>query len=131
MVSPDDWVSKTPGMGSCFHQALHRWALMRASGEVYKIAIGIVAATEKEPRHLHAWLQRSDDEFVVSAVTGERAPRSGFYRFVGIERSTVRLVNPRAIMRARDGVIDSETVTALLNESGIPWHTVNGGILPK
>lgn len=130
-MTPADWKSTHAGLGSCFHQALHRWADLRAEGEIYKVAIGIVAANGSEPRHLHAWLQRPDDSFVISAVTGDRAPRAGFYRFLGIERDTIRLVNPRSIMRSRGGVIDGETVTALLNESGLPWHVVNGGVLPK
>jgi hypothetical protein len=130
MVSPDDWVAKQPGMGSCFHRALHRWADQRTTGDIWKIAIGIVEGDEdgKPHRHLHAWLQRQRQ--VMSAVDGSLYFRETFYHRVGVDRRSVRLVNPRSIMRARDGVIDRDTVGALLDASGIKWTTVNGGVLP-
>lgn len=129
-MQPEEWVSATPGMGSCFHQALHRWALLRQQGESFKIALGIVRANERDPhRHIHAWLQRGNT--VISAVTGDWVERFAFYDFVGIEPGTVHLVNPRSIMRERDGVIDRETVRALLDSSGLRWRVSDdGGILP-
>lgn len=132
-ASPDDWKAVTPGMGSCFHQALHRWALLRQQGEIYKVAIGVVMANERDPqRHLHAWLATGYSKTVISAVSGECVLRATFYEFVGIERPTVRLVNPRSIMRARDGIIDRETIEALLNASGIRWMTgPGGGVIPR
>lgn len=127
-MSPDDWKSKHPGMGSCFHQSLHRWALRRQEGDSWKLAIG-VASNETDPTpHLHAWLQQG--EVVMAASDGYTWNRLQFYRFVGIDRATVRLVNPRSIMRATKGVIDTATVDLLLNASGIKWRVVDGGVLP-
>jgi hypothetical protein len=130
-VTPDDWQAVTPGLGSCFHRALHRWALLRQEGRTAKVAIGVVAANELDDhRHLHAWLQ--DGDAVMSAVTGEMYDRATFYHRVGVERRTVALVNPRSIMRATKGIIDRETVRALLDASGIAWRTnEQGGVLPK
>jgi len=130
-MNADDWVAASPGMGTCFHQSLHRWADLRQQGETFKVAIGIVAASAADPeRHLHAWLQRG--HVVIASSTGERVARSKFYSFVGIERATVVLVNPRSIMRARKGCIDGETVRMLLDESGIAWRkNERGGVIPK
>lgn len=130
VIGPSDWRAAVPGMGSCFHQALHRWALLRQQGDIYKIAIGVVAANDLDPhRHLHAWLQR--DDIVISAVSGDMQYREAFYHFVGVERGSVSFVNPRKIMRDRRGAIDRGTIVALLNAAGIPWRVVNGGVLPK
>lgn len=74
-MNPDDWQALIPGQGSCFHQALHRWALLHANGEQhFKIAVGIVRANPYDlKRHLHAWLER--EQIVISAVSGESFER--------------------------------------------------------
>jgi hypothetical protein len=129
-MSPDNWKSKTNGLGSCFHQALHRWALLHAHGEHgYRIAIGVVGKSAFcLERHLHAWLENGAE--VVSAVSGKRFPRLLFYRRAGIEPDSVRLVKPRAIIRKHRGYIDSDTVISLLNAAQIPWREDRGGIIP-
>lgn len=118
-------------MGSCFHQALHRWALLHANGEHgFRIALGVVRPNLYDlKRHLHAWIER--DGIVISAVTGESFEALTFYRTVGIEAFSIARVNPRSILRSARWVIDRDTVTALLNASGISWQVVNGGVLPK
>lgn len=131
-MRPEDWKSVTPGMGSCFHQSLHRWALLHRNMEYgWSIALGIVGANMYDPvRHLHAWLER--DAVVMSAVTGESFERFDFYRQVGIEPNSVRRVNPRKLLRRAKWTISGDTVDALLKASGIPFKVSDqGGVLPK
>lgn len=131
MNSPDDWVAVQPGMGSCFHRALHRWAELHVNdpSHGFKIAIGIVAPCAMEPvRHLHAWLERGDA--VLSAISGDAWHRNIFYHEVGVEPGSIKYVNPRRLMRAARFAIDKATVTALLDESGHRWRSENGGVIP-
>lgn len=129
-MSPDDWIAAQAGMGTCFHQALHRWAIARRHGSVWKIAIGI-AASEADPLpHLHAWLEIVGFDKVMASSTGTICNKGEFYDFVGIDKRSVRLVNPRRVMRAAKGAINKRTIEALLNESGIRWRSVDGGVLP-
>ena len=123
------WVAKVNGLGTCFHQALDRWTALREIGVYdFKVAVGIVRSTAENPgRHVHAWLESG--ELVMSAVNGAGFHRLPFYEFVGIEPDTVRRVNPRSLLRARGGVIDREPVRLLLEEAGIAYKVIDGGIM--
>jgi hypothetical protein len=125
---PDAWTAATPGMQSCFHQAFSRWALFSSHGEHgWRIAVGIVRGGMEGTDNVHAWLQ--DGARVVSAVTGEAFDRAGFYRAVGVDARTVRLINPRKILR-RAKAIDRDAVKALLDAWGGRYTTTpTGGIV--
>lgn len=128
-MNPADWRAINPGMGACFHQAIHRAAIL---GPGWFIAVGIVAPSAYNlARCFHAWLERESQ--VISAVTGVSYPLLEFYREVGIDPSSVRRVNPLRIMRrvAGSGTIGKEEVKMLLDMSGIPYQVVNNGVLPK
>jgi hypothetical protein len=117
-------------MGSCFHQALSRWALLRDEGETgWKIALAIVVPVLGRDRHLHAWLQHGERCLMV--VDGTPMQRDAYYEFMGVERDTVRLVNPRHLLRNLRGSINRNTISDLLNLSGLPWTSNElGGIVP-
>ena len=103
--------------------ALSRWAQFRRSGaEGWRIGVGVVpegicSATGEQTRNVHAWLERGEE--IVSAITGDRWTREVFYREVGIDAATVKLVNPRKIVRA--GQISKESVKHLLDLWGGRW----------
>lgn len=120
------WRGKVPGAGGCFHAALHAWLVHREQG--WRVAIGVARASYITPyRHLHAWLERED--MCMSVVTGDEQPLFKFYDFVDIERDSVRLVNPRRMLR-RHG-ISRECISALLNAWGEgKWCIVKGGVVP-
>lgn len=129
-MTPDDWQSVNAGQGSCFHQALHRWALLHQQGEHgFKVAVGVVGVSAFcLERHYHAWLERGP--VVISAVSGASSERVAFYREVGVDPATVHLVNPRSVLRRSKWRIDRDTVHQLLEASGVKWREERGGVLP-
>ena len=119
---PEAW-SANGGMGSCFHQALSRWAQFHQHGaKGWRIGIGVIpegidSHTGEQSRNVHAWLERG--ETVVSAISGDWWRREVFYKEVGIDPATVKLVNPRKIVRK--GIIDKHSVGHLLDLWGGRW----------
>lgn len=128
---PDEWRGGANGMSACFHQTLSRWAHLRAEGDTrWWVAVGVVNPTINgvPDRHLHAWLE-SGDECITA--NGFAMNRDRYHHFMDVERHTVRLLNPRGILRKLRNKIDRTTVDALLKLWGLPY-TVNdqGGIIP-
>ena len=125
---PNDW-TRGP-MGNCFHMSLSGWALLRDGGETgWKVALGIVCPKLNGDRHIHAWLQHG--ERVRFATDGTECDRAQYYEWMGVERASVRLVNPRKLLRSAKK-IDRDTIDALLKLSGLRWvATEQGGIVPR
>ena len=122
---PDDWATAA-GLGTCFHQALSRWAHLRAAGDTrWWVAVAVV---NTEDRHIHAWLESGDD---VVTRDGHMMNRETYHEFLNVERDTLRLLNPRDILRKLRKTIDRDAVDALLVLWGLPY-TVNeqGGVMP-
>lgn len=125
------WAAPSSELGSCFHQALTRWGHLHARGASHgwRIAVGIVRDGIQGTDNVHAWLEH--DRSVISAVSGELHERDTFYRQVGIDKRTVRRVNPRSILRQAKA-IDRHAVKALLDEWGGRYRVLDtGGIVAE
>jgi len=122
---PDAYLWETgKGLGSCFHRALSAWAMLQRenSAHGWKIGVGVILNKERE-RCIHAWLERGG--LVISAVSGDLYDRDWFYLRCEVERDTVRLVNPRKILRAHR--INRASVQWLLDAWGGHYRVEPGG----
>lgn len=122
-------VQRISGQGNCFLRALEGWTRLRADKNGWRVAIGVAGANViNSKRHLHAWLECEGERRCLSAVTLQWFEREAFYASLAIDQNTVRLINPRRIVR-RHG-IDSEAVRALLDAWG-EWYVADGAVLPR
>lgn len=133
LPDPDLWQPPKPGLGTCFHQALNRWALLRESrspeGHGWRVAIGVVRGGIEGTDNVHAWLERGPQ--VISAATGAPYTRARFYQVCGIDPATVRLINPKNLLR-RHKQIDRYVVHELLETWGGRYRvTEHGGVVAE
>jgi len=137
LPDPADWKPPVDGMGTCFHRALTRWTHMQIEDSTHgwRVAVGLVnpptpgskmeeavravgGTISQGVRHVHCWMERGDE--VISAVSGKFYERDFFYLIVNVERDSVRLVNPRKIIRKHG--ITRDAVEALLEAWGGKYH---------